>query len=197
LRQQYPQFSIFETGKGNDTLITLPMNADDPPRRAMPTATLAGAPPGAFLKAGASAKDNPFVVGTKSISISPKQTTRGDSFGSIGPLCPGCALATRDIHDRSVNNSIKGIKLSIRLYHQTAEVSRQLPLFFILLPPFIWGRGVLKLNFCSRTGTWQWCLPKNATPIRRSFQTVLQSPEGHGFYVSLILTLSGEERLHP
>lgn len=41
----------------------------------MPTATLAGAPPGAFLKAGASASETPETVGTKSISISPKQTT--------------------------------------------------------------------------------------------------------------------------
>lgn len=41
----------------------------------MPTDTLAGAPPGAFLKAGASASDTPATVGTKSINISPKQTT--------------------------------------------------------------------------------------------------------------------------
>nr|GEZ47254.1 probable fructokinase-6, chloroplastic [Tanacetum cinerariifolium] len=39
------------------------MKADDPPRRAMPTATFAGAPPGAFLKAGASANASPFIVG--------------------------------------------------------------------------------------------------------------------------------------
>jgi len=32
---------------------TFPIKADEPPRRAMPTATLAGAPPGAFLNAGA------------------------------------------------------------------------------------------------------------------------------------------------
>ena len=55
------------------------MKAEEPPRRAIPTATLAGAPPGAFLKAGAWAKESPLVVGTKSISISPKQTTEGDS----------------------------------------------------------------------------------------------------------------------
>jgi hypothetical protein len=48
----------------------------------MPTATLAGAPPAAFLNAGASANESPLVVGTKSISISPKQTTRDDSFVS-------------------------------------------------------------------------------------------------------------------
>lgn len=58
----------------------------------MPTATLAGAPPGAFLNAGASAKESPLIVGTKSISISPKQTTSEDSFGSGNPLSLGVAL---------------------------------------------------------------------------------------------------------
>lgn len=57
----------------------------------MPTATLAGAPPGAFLNAGASAKERPLVVGTKSISISPKQTTCGASFVS-GVPSPGNAF---------------------------------------------------------------------------------------------------------
>ena len=56
------------------------MNADEPPRRAIPTAILAGAPPGAFLKAGASANDTPLTVGTKSISNSPKHTTWGESL---------------------------------------------------------------------------------------------------------------------
>lgn len=64
---------------------TFPMKADEPSRRAMPTATLAGAPPGAFLNAGASANERPLVVGTKSISISPKQTTREDSIVSGNP----------------------------------------------------------------------------------------------------------------
>lgn len=68
--------------------ITLPIKADEPPRRAMPTATLAGAPPGAFLNAGASANDSPLVVGTKSINISPKQTTRDESFDSANPPSP-------------------------------------------------------------------------------------------------------------
>lgn len=62
------------------------MKADEPPRRAIPTATFAGAPPGAFLKAGASANASPFIVGTKSISISPKQTTSEDSSVSADPL---------------------------------------------------------------------------------------------------------------
>ena len=51
------------------------MKADELPSLEIPTATLAGAPPGAFLKAGASASDTPPTVGTKSINISPKQTT--------------------------------------------------------------------------------------------------------------------------
>lgn len=42
---------------------TFPINADEPPRRAIPTATLAGAPPGAFLNAGASANESPLMVG--------------------------------------------------------------------------------------------------------------------------------------
>ena len=54
---------------------TLPIKADDPPNLDTPTATLAGAPPGAFLKAGASARETPPTVGTKSINNSPKQTT--------------------------------------------------------------------------------------------------------------------------
>lgn len=64
---------------------TFPIKADEPPRRAIPTATLAGAPPGAFLNAGASAKESPLIVGTKSMSISPKQTTREESFLSDVP----------------------------------------------------------------------------------------------------------------
>jgi len=64
---------------------TFPMNAEEPPRRAIPTATLAGAPPGAFLKAGASASDKPLTVGTKSISNSPKHTTCGELLVSGTP----------------------------------------------------------------------------------------------------------------
>lgn len=56
---------------------TLPIKADDPPNLDIPTATIAGAPPGAFLKAGASKVETPPTIGTKSISISPKQTTSG------------------------------------------------------------------------------------------------------------------------
>jgi len=70
---------------------TFPIKADEPPNLDMPTATLAGAPPAAFLKAGASAKERPLTVGTKSMSISPKQTTRGDSFVS-GVPSPGKAF---------------------------------------------------------------------------------------------------------
>ncbi|RHN76200.1 hypothetical protein MtrunA17_Chr2g0329461 [Medicago truncatula] len=39
-------------------------------------ATFAGAPPGALRKPGASARETPETVGTKSISISPKLTMR-------------------------------------------------------------------------------------------------------------------------
>jgi hypothetical protein len=67
---------------------TFPINADEPPSRAIPTATLAGAPPGAFLNAGASDNESPLMVGTKSISISPKQTTREESFVSGDPSPP-------------------------------------------------------------------------------------------------------------
>ena len=45
------------------------MKADEPPRRAMPTATLAGAPPGAFLNAGASANERPLAVGKNQLTI--------------------------------------------------------------------------------------------------------------------------------
>lgn len=83
---------------------TFPMKAEDPPRRAMPTATLAGAPPGAFLKAGDSASESPLIVGTKSISISPKQTTRGDSFVS-GTPSPENALT-------SMYQSYQGLAMS-------------------------------------------------------------------------------------
>lgn len=65
---------------------TFPMNAEDPPKREIPTATLAGAPPAAFLNAGDSASETPFIVGTKSISISPKHTTRESSFPPLSFL---------------------------------------------------------------------------------------------------------------
>lgn len=63
---------------------TLPIKADEPPNLDIPTATLAGAPPGAFLNAGASASDTPPTVGTKSINISPKHTTR-ELFSWVPP----------------------------------------------------------------------------------------------------------------
>lgn len=53
---------------------TLPIKAAEPPNLDIPTATLAGAPPAAFLKPSASARETPAVIGTKSINISPKQT---------------------------------------------------------------------------------------------------------------------------
>lgn len=57
------------------TKCTLPTKAEEPPSLDTQTATLAGAPPGAFLKAGASASETPATVGTKSINISPKEIT--------------------------------------------------------------------------------------------------------------------------
>lgn len=56
---------------------TLPMKADLPPSLVMAQATLAGAPPGALRKPVDSAKETPEVSGTKSISISPKETING------------------------------------------------------------------------------------------------------------------------
>lgn len=89
---------MFSTSSSEKTIknvskyYTFPMKAEEPPRREMPTATLAGAPPGAFLNAGASANDSPLVVGTKSMSISPKHTTSEDSSFSNCPLSLGNAL---------------------------------------------------------------------------------------------------------
>lgn len=65
------------------------MKADDPPNLDTQTATLAGAPPGAFLKAGASAKETPPTVGTKSIKNSPKQTTSESVFADFLLISPG------------------------------------------------------------------------------------------------------------
>lgn len=53
------------------------MKADLPPSLEMAHATLAGAPPGALRKPVDSAKETPEVSGTKSISISPKETISG------------------------------------------------------------------------------------------------------------------------
>lgn len=82
---------------------TFPIKADEPPRRAMPTATLAGAPPGAFLNAGASANESPLIVGTKSISISPKHTISGASFVSDGLLSAENAFALPEIKNLHQN----------------------------------------------------------------------------------------------
>ena len=56
---------------------TFPMNPLEMPSRDTPTATLAGAPPGAFLKAGASSSETPETVGTKSINNSPQLMISG------------------------------------------------------------------------------------------------------------------------
>lgn len=89
---------------------TFPINADEPPRRAIPTATLAGAPPGAFLNAGASANQSPLMVGTKSISISPKQTTREESFVSGNPSPPN---ALPSMHKKG--STFKGSRVTLQV----------------------------------------------------------------------------------
>lgn len=53
------------------------MKADWPPSLVMAQATLAGAPPGALRNPVDSAKETPDVSGTKSMSISPKETISG------------------------------------------------------------------------------------------------------------------------
>lgn len=60
-------------------LKTLPMKAALPPSLDMAQATLAGAPPGALIKAQDSAKETPDVSGTKSMSISPNDITNGSA----------------------------------------------------------------------------------------------------------------------
>ena len=66
-------------------ICTLPTKAEEPPNIATQIATLAGAPPSAFLKAGASTIETLPTVGTKSITISPKQTT-SEPFPCNSPL---------------------------------------------------------------------------------------------------------------
>jgi hypothetical protein len=53
------------------------MKADFPPSLVMAQATLAGAPPGALMKPPDSANETPATSGTKSMSISPKETING------------------------------------------------------------------------------------------------------------------------
>ncbi|KAG0501770.1 hypothetical protein HPP92_001842 [Vanilla planifolia] len=52
------------------------MKAERPPSLVMATATFAGAPPGALMNQDDSARETPETSGTKSISISPKETTK-------------------------------------------------------------------------------------------------------------------------
>jgi len=59
------------------------MKAAFPPSLAMAQATLAGAPPGALIKALDSAKETPDVSGTKSMSISPNDITIGSAEPDI------------------------------------------------------------------------------------------------------------------
>lgn len=75
---------------------TLPTKAEDPPSLAMAQATLAGAPPGALTKPPDSASDSPATSGTKSISISPNDTTRLlDAAAAAAPPSPRGAIWSR------------------------------------------------------------------------------------------------------
>ncbi len=60
----------------NGSLPTLPINPHDTPSRAIPTATLAGAPPGNLRKELTESR-GPTSSARKSISTSPKHTTAG------------------------------------------------------------------------------------------------------------------------
>ena len=71
---------------------TLPRKAEDPPSLAMAQATLAGAPPGALTNPPDSASDRPATSGTKSISISPNDTTRLLAAAGTAPPSPRGAI---------------------------------------------------------------------------------------------------------
>lgn len=58
------------------------MKAEFPPCLVMATATLAGAPPGALMNPCDSANETPATSGTKSMSISPKDTTKSDAIAN-------------------------------------------------------------------------------------------------------------------
>uniref|UniRef100_A0A7C9D7P2 Uncharacterized protein n=1 Tax=Opuntia streptacantha TaxID=393608 RepID=A0A7C9D7P2_OPUST len=68
----------------NSSSPSFPTKATLPPSLETAMATFAGAPPGALRKPGASARETPETVGTKSISISPKLTTRPRSLLQLG-----------------------------------------------------------------------------------------------------------------
>ena len=67
----------------------LPTNPDDTPRRARPTATLAGAPPGAPTRGGQLDRLKSLAVDTKSMRSSPMQTAFGMLALTSRPLA-GC-----------------------------------------------------------------------------------------------------------
>jgi len=86
------------------------MKADLPPSLVMAQATLAGAPPGALRKPVDSAKETPEVSGTKSISISPKETING---------VLAIFTQTRNVHTHKPNK-INLSLLSWRISNRTA-----------------------------------------------------------------------------
>src|SRR4051794_20608430 len=65
--------SAWARKRPNPSSPTLPRKALLTPSRPSPAATFAGAPPGAFSKAGAVARSVPVTVGTRSTSSSPMQ----------------------------------------------------------------------------------------------------------------------------
>ncbi|KAK3035633.1 hypothetical protein RJ639_033161 [Escallonia herrerae] len=113
--------------------LTLPIKAAEPPNLAIPTATLAGAPPGAFLKPGASASESPAAVGTKSISSSPKQTTSGlffwaPAFSTLGDL--GEPTGDQfEITNRSTKVTTYGYNTSNRIEHIAERGVKELPIY--------------------------------------------------------------------
>ncbi|KAI4338843.1 hypothetical protein MLD38_023851 [Melastoma candidum] len=73
----------------NSSSPSFPTKAALPPILVTAMATLAGAPPGALRNPGASARETPDTVGTKSMSISPKLTMRPFPVGVAEPLVIG------------------------------------------------------------------------------------------------------------
>ncbi|KAH9617119.1 hypothetical protein KSS87_001843 [Heliosperma pusillum] len=77
-------FKIAANMRPNSSAPSFPAKAAFPFIFATAIATFAGAPPGALRNPGASARETPEIVGTKSISISPKDTT--SPFVLLSPL---------------------------------------------------------------------------------------------------------------
>ena len=83
---------------------SFPTNANFPPILETGIATLAGAPPGTLRKPGASARDTPDTVVTKSMSISPNETIKPAPVFSTTPLE---AIAKRFFRERKWRKNIQ------------------------------------------------------------------------------------------